>query len=110
MGPLERRERDHRPHALDALVVTRQYSAAGVEIEHAPPAGAKRTERQVSSSEVPAEFQFERAAGPLSLRDFELSGKCLGEGAFGRVHRCIHKGSGGVLKQMAFHEPSMNLP
>ena len=51
---------------------------------------------------VPEQFQFVKASGALTLADFTVTKGTLGEGAFGKVRRCLHKGSGQVfaLKQM----------
>jgi len=85
---------------LDSLLALRKYTASGVELVTTQ-AGAENLEPP-SINKVPSSFMFNKADKPLALRDFEVTKKTLGEGAFGKVRRCKHIATGEVyaLKQM----------
>uniref|UniRef100_A0A7S4BZW7 cGMP-dependent protein kinase n=2 Tax=Chrysotila carterae TaxID=13221 RepID=A0A7S4BZW7_CHRCT len=87
---------------LDSLLALRKYTASGVEVTHDEAGGEGDGADAPSISEVPANFTFQKATGPLILQDFNVTKDTLGEGAFGKVRRCIHKKTGQIyaLKQM----------
>lgn len=87
---------------LDSLLAMRKYTASGAEV--APGGGEAEGSASGGGSvtEVPSDFQFLKAPGPMQLSDFTVTKGTLGEGAFGKVRRCRVKKTGQVfaLKQM----------
>jgi len=85
--------------SIESLLSFRTYTS-GVEVtESAEGAG---DEAAIKQAETPEGFQFQKADASLSLADFQVTRDTLGEGAFGKVRRCLHTKSGDVfaLKQM----------
>ena len=60
---------------------------------HQPGAADEGSIQQV---ETPDGFRFATADASLSLADFQVTRDTLGEGAFGKVRRCLHTKSGDV--------------
>jgi len=87
--------------ALDSLIKLRQYSRSGREIEEAAEEARRRKEGGAAKDkEAPKPI---RTKVKMSLADFKVSKKILGEGAFGRVRRAHHLPSGKLyaLKEMS---------
>jgi len=88
---------------LDSLIGLRKYTASGQEVVEEAPAADDEGDARLQCCEVPADFKFEPTAVPLSLADFKVTKQTIGEGAFGKVRRCLHTKTGKVyaLKQMS---------
>ena len=86
---------------LDSLLALRKYTASGVELT-AEEESSEAEKADAASGAAAPSFGFQKAAGALQLTDFQVTKGTLGEGAFGKVRRCLHKGSASVyaLKQM----------
>eukprot|EP00308_Calcidiscus_leptoporus_P008285 CAMPEP_0119357114 /NCGR_PEP_ID=MMETSP1334-20130426/5566_1 /TAXON_ID=127549 /ORGANISM="Calcidiscus leptoporus, Strain RCC1130" /LENGTH=889 /DNA_ID=CAMNT_0007371295 /DNA_START=176 /DNA_END=2845 /DNA_ORIENTATION=+ len=86
---------------LDSLLALRKYTASGVEVVDAD---SFREDSLVGGSDgaVPEDFVFQKAVDELKLSDFDVTRDTLGEGAFGKVRRCVYKKTGRIfaLKQM----------
>jgi len=89
---------------LDSLLALRKYTASGVEVTADSSAGEETLGGASGSAaiHIPADFVFQKATGALALHEFDVTKDTLGEGAFGKVRRCVHKKTGTVfaLKQM----------
>lgn len=92
---------------VNALLRMRSYNDVGQEVDDAP-AGGPDAGRQApaavvasgSGEGVPRALAREKRA--MSLAEFDCSEKVLGEGAFGKVRRALHRGTGQVyaIKEM----------
>jgi len=84
---------------LDSLLALRKYTANGVELA-AEDESNEGGGGDLKTQEI--DFSFSKCSGPLQLSDFSVTKGTLGEGAFGKVRRCLHKKTGQVfaLKQM----------